>query len=206
MSIIRRTTLLLLPLLFAALPAIFATPAAAQQTANVAVGDVWFCDSSFTNGVCSTQIAVGDTVVWDFSSASLPHTTTECGASCDSPTGTPLWDSNILQGTGTFSYTFSTPGTFLYLCEIHPFQMRGEIVVQAAQQPTSTPDPAQPTDTPGVSPTDDSAPSAGSLPGAGATLDPAGSQSQWLGLVLAAISAVAIATAWYTRKRWQGER
>ena len=228
MSIARRTTLLLLPLLFVALPAIFATPAAAQQTANVAVGDIWFCDSSFSNGICNTQITAGDTVVWDFGSGNLPHTATECGASCDTPTGTPLWDSGVLQGSGTFSHTFNTPGTFLYVCQVHPFQMRGEIVVQAAQQPT--PDSPQPTNTTGVSPTNDAAapsddgaalPGAGStpandaaapsddgaaLPGAGATLPPSGSQNQWLGLVMAAVSAAAVGAAWHARKRWQGER
>ncbi len=224
MSQSRRFALLLLPLLFAALPAVFSTPAAAQQTANIAVGDTWFCNSSFNNGVCSTQIDAGDTVVWDFGSGSLPHTTTECGASCDSPTGTPLWDSGVLQGSGTFSHTFNTPGTFLYLCEIHPFQMRGQIVVQAAQQPPAdTPDSSQPEptedgiDSPAAT---DSEPDGGAgaaavadsevadadLPAAGLTLSQSASSSPWLGLALTAISAVALGAAWYTRKRWQGER
>ena len=43
MSQLRRFALLLLPLLFAALPAVFSTPAAAQQTANIAVGDTKAC-------------------------------------------------------------------------------------------------------------------------------------------------------------------
>ena len=213
MSLTRRAILLLLPLLFAALPAIFATPAAAQQTANVAVGDIWFCDSSFSNGICNTQITAGDTVVWDFGSGNLPHTATECGASCDTPTGTPLWDSGVLQGSGTFSHTFNTPGTFLYVCQVHPFQMRGEIVVQAAQQPTSTPDAAQPTDDGIDSPatTDSEAEAVANsetadLPIAGLTQEQGAAQDQWLGPILVAISAVAIGAAWYTRKRWQEER
>src|SRR3990167_383264 len=62
---------------------------AAADTATVAVGDIWFCDVSYQNGVCETVIDAGDTVVWDFSAALLPHMTTACGASCASPTGSP---------------------------------------------------------------------------------------------------------------------
>ena len=54
--------------------------AGAQAAVNVPVGEFWFCDSSLQNGVCTTEIDAGDTVVWDFSGASFGHTTTSCGA------------------------------------------------------------------------------------------------------------------------------
>ncbi len=141
MSLIAR-----LALLFAfigALSAIPATPAVAQETTTIASGDFWFCSATFENGVCETTITAGDTVVWDFSSSVAPHTATECGASCDSPTGSPLWDSGIIDDGSTFQSSFDQPGTYLYFCQIHPQLMRGRIVVQAAP----TPPPAGPTAT-----------------------------------------------------------
>ena len=120
MSLIAR-----LALLFAfigALSAMSATPVAAQQTTTIAVGDFWFCSASFEDGVCETTITEGDTVVWNVGGASAPHTTTECGASCDSPTGSPLWDSGIIDDGATFQSSFDQVGTYLYFCQIHPLQ------------------------------------------------------------------------------------
>ena len=113
------------------------TPASAATT-TITVGDFWFCSASFDGGVCETTIHAGDTVVWDFSQAMNQHTTTECGASCDSPSASPLWDSGRLN-SGTFQFTFTEAGTFLYHCQVHPTEMRGRIVVQAAATPTATP-------------------------------------------------------------------
>ena len=130
------------------------TPARAA-TVTVTVGDNWFCNSSFQNGVCETKINAGDTVTWDFGPANNLHTTTECGASCSNPTAMPLWDSAPPRSSGTFSHTFSAPGTYLYQCSVHTSQMRGRIVVNSPATPTSpslltaTPtSPAGPTSTP----------------------------------------------------------
>lgn len=113
--------------------------ARAQQSVTIPVGDFWFCNSSFDGGVCQTTIGVGDTVTWDFSNVANQHTTTECGASCDSPTSSPLWNSGR-QNSGTFRFTFTQAGTFLYHCQVHPTEMRGRIVVQAtAASPTAPP-------------------------------------------------------------------
>ena len=110
-----------------------AVSASAQTAVNVPVGDPWFCDSSNLGGVCTTEVTVGDSVLWDFGGASLPHTTTNCGASCDSADGS-LWDSGTINDGSTFQFTFSEAGTFLYRCNIHPAQMRGQIIVTAAAQ------------------------------------------------------------------------
>jgi len=103
---------------------------------TIAVGDIWFCGPAFSSGnVCETKINQGDTVVWDFTGATLPHTTTHCGASCASPTASPLWDSGVISPSSpdrTFEFTFTEPGTYLYFCEVHPTTQRGRIVVNAA--------------------------------------------------------------------------
>ncbi len=149
---------------------------------TVLIGDFWFCDSSFLGGVCETTIDVGDTVAWDYASGggTAPHTTTECGDPCKIETamdGNRLWDSGQTSATwmlpgDTFAYTFNTPGTFFYLCAIHPDSMRGAITVQgqaSTPTPTPTPVPTQtctPTPTPttaGSSPTPTATPTAVAL-------------------------------------------
>ncbi len=126
------------------------SPATAQETTTVAVGDTWFCNESFYAGICETTISVGDTVSWNFSGAVLVHTTTACGADCDSPTDTPLWNSGLVIGASTYEFTFDTPGTYLYYCVVHPILQRGRIVVQQDLPPTSTPLPPTSTPPPGL--------------------------------------------------------
>ncbi len=93
------------------------------------VGDTWYCDSSFQAGVCETKVDVGDTVVWDFGGAILPHTVTDCGESCDAPTTVPRWDSGLIPTDGSFQFTFTEPGSFPYYCSVHPILQRGLIIV-----------------------------------------------------------------------------
>ncbi len=201
MSLIAR-----LALLFAFIGALFAisaTPAAAQETTTIAVGDFWFCSATFENGVCETTITEGDTVVWNFAGSVTPHTATECGATCDSPTGSPLWDSGIIDDGSTFQSSFSQPGTYLYFCQIHPLLMRGRIVVQAAPTPppagptaTQPPGGTEATATPGA--TDVSgAPDTGVGPQQDAT------ESRWALVALAAmgIALVGLGAAGYRQAR-----
>jgi plastocyanin len=119
-----------------------------QTTVNVNVGDTYFCDPSFANGICETNVTAGDTVTWNWV-GSLEHTVTQCDptfAACPPPGG---FDSGTLTGAGsTFSETFNTPGTFEYQCNVHGAQMRGRVVVAAAQAtPTATASVTQPTQT-----------------------------------------------------------
>lgn len=111
-------------------------PTASAATTTVDVGNNWFCNSGFQGGTCETKINVGDTVVWDFDdpATTAPHTTTS--------TSTSLWDSGTLN-SGTFQFTFDTPGTFEYQCNIHPSQMQGTIVVNGPPA-TETPFPTLP--------------------------------------------------------------
>ena len=110
---------------------------------EIAVGDIWFCDASFRDGVCETSIQAGDTVRWDYpASAQLVHTVTACGADCDAPTPKPLWDSELLQPGDSFERTFTEPGEYLYYCNIHPTSQRGIIRVLGAEPAL----PSAPTD------------------------------------------------------------
>jgi len=79
---------------------------------------------SFAFSPATLTIKAGTTVIWKNTTAA-PHTvTSDNGQSFDSGTSNP-----IAAQTGTFSFTFTTPGTFAYHCEIHPF-MKATIIVQ----------------------------------------------------------------------------
>ncbi len=62
----------------------------------------------------------GSTVTW-VNNDMAPHTTTSDNG---------VWDSETLQPGRSFSFTFKTPGTFMYHCEIHPFMM-GSVTVRS---------------------------------------------------------------------------
>ncbi len=161
--------------------------AGAQAATNVPVGDLWFCDSAFQNGICTTEINAGDTVIWSFSGAAAPHTTTACGDSCDNPTDSPLWNSGTTSDGSSFQFTFDEAGTYLYRCNIHPGQMRGQIIVDEAtdQEPVDVTLPADDAD--GVTEPEVTGP-----PSAG-TGSPSGSFS--VGWLLVALTAVGVALA-----------
>lgn len=111
------------------------------ETCVIEIGDIWFCDSIYTKGECPTSIRAGDTIRWEYpASGMFFHTATECGADCDAPTESPLWDSDRLLPGDSFEYAFDAPGTYLYYCTIHPTQ-RGMIRVLAGE-PKPTPTPA----------------------------------------------------------------
>jgi amicyanin len=79
---------------------------------------------SFAFSPATLTIKTGTTVTWK-NTTSVPHTvTSDDGKSFDSGTANP-----IAAQTGTFSFTFTTAGTYAYHCEIHPF-MKATIIVQ----------------------------------------------------------------------------
>ncbi|MBF6251525.1 cupredoxin family copper-binding protein [Nocardia farcinica] len=87
---------------------------AGPSSVTVTVDDMTFSPENITVGV-------GDTVTWKFSD-SAPHSVQGIG---DKAMGinSPILDS------GEWSYTFTVPGTFRYLCTLHP-QMRGSVTVE----------------------------------------------------------------------------
>ncbi|WP_067861407.1 cupredoxin domain-containing protein [Nocardia shimofusensis] len=89
-----------------------APAAAAAVTVNVD-------DMAFSPG--NVTVRVGDTVTWTFAD-SVPHSVQGIG---DKAMGI---NSPILT-TGEWSYTFTVPGEYRYLCSLHP-DMRGTVTVE----------------------------------------------------------------------------
>jgi plastocyanin len=98
-----------------------------RPSAHVA-GDPADTISDFKFTPATITIHVGDTVTWTNEGPS-PHTATAKDGSFD--TGT-------LKKGASASHTFSAPGTYSYICTIHPF-MHGSIVVLANSSSTTSP-------------------------------------------------------------------
>lgn len=101
--------------------------AAADATVAVAPGGNLRFDPA------TVTIDVGDQVSWT-GLTGRPHTVTSTQAG--------LFDSSV-----DFGFRFTQPGTFDYFCQVHPVQMRGQVVVLGIAA-TSTPAPV-PTERPG---------------------------------------------------------
>jgi plastocyanin len=89
------------------------TPAPKLQPTTVHVS---ITNSGFTPA--NITIAVGSTVVWT-NNGGIPHTATDSGK----------FDSGELNVGATYQFTFTTPGTYNYVCSYHPY-MVGTIIVQ----------------------------------------------------------------------------
>lgn len=112
--------------LFILLPLILSFVPAADAAAGVTIQNFSFVPASVT-------VPAGATITWTNQDAA-PHTATSVDNSFD--TGT------LKQGQSA-TLTFSKPGTFNYICSIHPF-MKGTITVTAASQAAPAPVPAPP--------------------------------------------------------------
>jgi len=89
-----------------------------------AAASVTIRDFSFQ--AATTTIHVGDSVTWTNLGPS-EHTATATGGS---------FDTGVLRKGQSATHTFTTAGTFQYMCSIHPF-MRGTVVVQGASSSSS---------------------------------------------------------------------
>src|ERR1041385_3164068 len=86
-----------------------------------AAGSTTFVDIiNFGFSPQDVTVRVGYTVSWTEKDSTI-HTTTSC------PNGVEdgLWNSGNLSFGQTFSFTFSSPGTFPYFCIPHRSFMRG---------------------------------------------------------------------------------
>jgi plastocyanin len=103
-----------------------AWPCSVQATTtNVDVTDVGSDNGAFVPD--AVTINVGDQVKWIWTGA-LQHSST----STHSP---PVWDSGILMNPASYSFTFSSTGSYPYICVLHGFT--GSVTVQAAKVPPS---------------------------------------------------------------------
>lgn len=71
----------------------------------------------------SITVSVGDTVTWVFDDNGMAHDVSGLG-DAKGKLRSPL------KKSGTYTYTFTEPGTYDYTCTPHP-EMRGTVVVQA---------------------------------------------------------------------------
>ncbi|MGA7431084.1 MAG: cupredoxin family copper-binding protein [Xanthobacteraceae bacterium] len=111
-------------LLAAAVIPTWTQTASAQNAAPAGVVSI----DNFTFTPQSLKVKAGTTVTWN-NKDDIPHGI----ASSDNA----FKKSKALDTDDSFSYTFTTPGTFQYFCYIHP-HMVGTIVVEAATGSTAT--------------------------------------------------------------------
>jgi plastocyanin len=97
--------------------------ARAQTAAPAAVGI-----DNFTFNPQSVTVKAGTTVTWT-NKDDIPH-----GIAA---TNNAFKRSQALDTDDSFSFTFTTPGTYQYFCYIHP-HMTGTIVVEAATGSNTT--------------------------------------------------------------------
>lgn len=90
-----------------------APPARAATTVDVTIASYAFNPTPVT-------IQVGDTVKWT-NNDGVTHTVTS---------NTSVFNSGSIPNGGTFSYTFTTAGTYGYHCSIHT-SMTGQVIVQS---------------------------------------------------------------------------
>jgi plastocyanin len=74
---------------------------------------------NFSFGPATLTVPVGAAVNWT-NRDDIPHTVVSTDG---------LFKSKVLDTDEKFSFTFSKPGTFPYLCSIHP-KMTGKVIVQ----------------------------------------------------------------------------
>jgi len=123
----------------------FNGPACTARTHTISMGEYWFGGSGCAlddAGACNTMVInLGDSVQWTNVGAEA-HTSTHCPdnnlSTCNTPPSrafdTPFPPGVPSAGTSPV-FAFSTPGTFLYRCQLHPgpassgLSMRARIVV-----------------------------------------------------------------------------
>jgi plastocyanin len=93
-----------------------------EATVSVSVGNFFFSPSV-------VNLSPGDQVTWTWAGGSHSTTSGSCPGGICSPDGT--WDSGV-KASGTFSRTFTQPGSFPYYCTLHGDSMTGRVDVSGA--------------------------------------------------------------------------
>jgi plastocyanin len=112
---------------FAALAGALPQPGSAAETAAAGTAatsraPVVVKIDNFTFAPAALTVPVGTTVTW-LNDDDIPHTVADKDRH---------FRSKPLDTEDSFTYTFSTPGSFEYFCSLHP-HMTGRIVVQPAE-------------------------------------------------------------------------
>jgi plastocyanin len=94
-----------------------AQPAEGGATVDVSMKNIRFSPPQIT-------VKAGTTVIWT-NDDTVGHTVTS--GTRGNPSG--LFDSGDVPAGGTFSFTFTEPGTYNYYCKIHP-GMDGVVIVE----------------------------------------------------------------------------
>ncbi len=120
--------------------ALSASPASAAS--SVAITNFAYAPPSLT-------VPAGTSVAWTNQDPVGHSVTSDTGAFDSSPSNcSPTLSSGCIPASGgTFSFTFSTPGTFTYHCRVHSV-MHGTIVVTGVTTTTTAPVITAPTTTP----------------------------------------------------------
>lgn len=79
-----------------------------SSTSDPGTNEVWMQDMAFTPSVIT--VAPGTTITW----------TNKDGVAHNVTSDTGLFSSGSMANGDTFSYKFTTAGTFSYKCTIHP--------------------------------------------------------------------------------------
>jgi len=110
--------------------ALLAAPGVHAETVEVTSVGLAFSPDSIT-------IDAGDTVRWTNLQAGF-HNVAETDAPADNVWNGTGFRSGLAGTLDTYEVTFSTPGTFYYVCEPHAFsEMKGEITVRALPAPVA---------------------------------------------------------------------
>ncbi len=104
------------------------SPLTFSETSNAppAADTVHIGDDFFKSGRNGTQnpavdtVAAGGKVTWIWG-GTLDHSVQS--------TGSPSFTSSVIQTSGTYTFTFSTAGTYTYDCAVHGLAMTGKVVV-----------------------------------------------------------------------------
>jgi plastocyanin len=127
----------------AALVAVLATlllaPAASAQTVQAVDGTA---ADNYNNRWTpqTTTIKVGQIVTWSFAGTSALHNVESSGANWN-----PAFrNGDPASGSPSASYTFTKPGTYRFICEVHATTMFGDVLVTDASGNPPPPPPPPP--------------------------------------------------------------
>lgn len=98
-------------------PAIPATPATPTTPVTQGPNEVWVQGFSFNPATITVK--VGTTVSWTNKDNDQHDVTSDTG----------IFSRQIILGGPSFNYTFDKPGTYNYVCGVHP-GMTGKVIVQ----------------------------------------------------------------------------